>query len=470
MAVRDGRMVPVTSVPLGAACGCVCPKCGENVIAKNRDYDGRKTQMHFAHARDSECARQGGETAPESALHQVAKDIVTDSLGIMTPALEIFPEAMQVEFRRAFPAARVPFRSAVKEPWRPAVQSGQDMRPDVVGTTEKGQEIHLEFKVAHPVPAEKAAAALREQRWMLEIDLGRFRGSEVNVDELRKFILQSAQDRVWLSHGPRFNLKERLSKASDFPGQCPLGLPKALNDGICRSCPCRLSSVSTIRRGELQCTGHTRVTDLATLVKWENREQLPLPRFVANALAAKRRQEAAEERRRENMVEVNRTIVKLGAQHAAIGVARERLRELVQRVANMDRRLKTSRQHLQEQVGVLEKIGNSRTMRLRTALKAIRTQLEPAQRRLKSLQEAEDARIRLSEFRKLAMREYQAGSRPVLCPHCQQPVQGRFRRDGKLEEIEKCECLFPMKERTPSPTLWAAARRRRLLENHIRDL
>lgn len=77
--------------------------------------------------------RQGGETAPETALHQVAKDVVADSLGIMTPALEVFPEAMQVEFRWAFPAARVPFRSAVKEPWKPAVQSGQDMRPDEFG-------------------------------------------------------------------------------------------------------------------------------------------------------------------------------------------------------------------------------------------------------------------------------------------------------------------------------------------------
>lgn len=470
MAIKEGRLVSVTSVPLGAACDCFCPKCGEPVVAKNRDFEGRVTQMHFAHAKNSDCAARGGETAPETALHLLAKDIVVDDLRVMIPGLEGFPEAKQVEFRWGFPAKRVSFQRAIKEPWRPAIQSGLDMRPDVVGVTEKGQEIHIEFKVAHPVPPEKSEAALREQRWMLEIDLARFRGSPINVSGLREFIQQSVADRVWLSHGSGYDLKERLEKASGTPKECPLQLARAMENGTCKSCPCRLSSPSILRPLAVRCTGKSRVTNKATLVAWEKGEALKVPGFALAILAAQRRAEEAAEARKARMAEVRRQILELDHRRAGREADRKRLAAIVEAIVVTEGRIKMERRRLEGVARAIDAAATAQPNRLKDLLRSKRSGLEPAQRRLQQLREAEIIKGRERQFRQVVMSDYQAGKHPVLCPHCRQPAKGHFNKDGGLASIEKCECLIPIHERTPNPTVWAAKRSRRFVEDRVKDL
>ena len=60
-----GNLVYVDDVAKGFSCGCVCPSCGEKLIAKN---GGSKRIHHFAHASGNDC-----ETAYETMLHQLAK-------------------------------------------------------------------------------------------------------------------------------------------------------------------------------------------------------------------------------------------------------------------------------------------------------------------------------------------------------------------------------------------------------------
>ena len=470
MAIKDGRLVSIGSVSLGSACGCVCPKCGEPVVAKNRDFEGRVTQIHFAHAKDSDCAERGGETAPETALHLLAKEIVTDGLRVMIPGLQGFPEAKQAEFRWSFPAKRITFQQAFKEPWRPAVQSGQDMRPDVVGVTEKRQEIHIEFKVAHPVPPEKSEAALREGRWMLEIDLARFRGAPINVSELRTFIQQNVADRAWLSHGPGFDLKERLYRASDTPVKCPLQLPRAIESGTCKSCPCRLSSPMTIRPLAVRCTGKSKVTSKAALSAWEKGGVLNIPGFASAILAAHHRAEQAAAARKTQIAELRSRILELDHGRAGREADGNRLRSLVETVVAVEGRIKAERRRLEGVARAIDTAAAVRSNRAKELLRAKQSALEPAQVRLQQLREAEITKGRERHFRQAVMTDYQAGKRPVLCPHCRQPAKGRFNKDGGLALIEKCECLVPIHERTPNPTVWAAERSRRFVEDRIKDL
>lgn len=62
----NGRLVSIDDVPQGSACGCLCPKCKEPLVAKK----GHVNVHHFSHLRKSNCSG-----SLETALHIKAKDV-----------------------------------------------------------------------------------------------------------------------------------------------------------------------------------------------------------------------------------------------------------------------------------------------------------------------------------------------------------------------------------------------------------
>lgn len=74
---EKGHLVHVDDVPNGEVCGCTCPECGSKLIAKNK---GQHNQHHFAHIGGSDCVG-----AVESALHLMAKEILSEGKKIMLP-------------------------------------------------------------------------------------------------------------------------------------------------------------------------------------------------------------------------------------------------------------------------------------------------------------------------------------------------------------------------------------------------
>lgn len=68
----EGKIVHVDEVPNGNKCGCVCPSCKENLIAKNQGKTDRK--HHFAHQSGTEC-----DYAVESMLHLLAKEKIRET-------------------------------------------------------------------------------------------------------------------------------------------------------------------------------------------------------------------------------------------------------------------------------------------------------------------------------------------------------------------------------------------------------
>lgn len=65
--IKDGQIVSINDVTSGKTCGCVCPSCGEQLIAKK----GEIMIHHFAHASTKDC-----EYGYETSLHLLAKDII----------------------------------------------------------------------------------------------------------------------------------------------------------------------------------------------------------------------------------------------------------------------------------------------------------------------------------------------------------------------------------------------------------
>lgn len=67
-ALRNNSIVSISDVESGLKCGCVCPACGERLIAKK----GKIMMHHFAYY-----SGENGAYGYESSLHLAAKDIIT---------------------------------------------------------------------------------------------------------------------------------------------------------------------------------------------------------------------------------------------------------------------------------------------------------------------------------------------------------------------------------------------------------
>lgn len=80
LALKDGNLVEINEVPSGLKCKCICPGCGEKLIAKK----GNKMIHHFAHKADAFCT-----TALETALHLKAKKILQNANQFMLPAVRL---------------------------------------------------------------------------------------------------------------------------------------------------------------------------------------------------------------------------------------------------------------------------------------------------------------------------------------------------------------------------------------------
>jgi hypothetical protein len=86
-AEKNGRLVRVSDVPAGRACGCACPVCRQTVMARK----GPVLRHHFAHAGSGGCR---GETV----LHEVAKRLLAQRIGRCLRQARPLPLAWRCRF------------------------------------------------------------------------------------------------------------------------------------------------------------------------------------------------------------------------------------------------------------------------------------------------------------------------------------------------------------------------------------
>ena len=133
----DGRLAHVAEVVRGLACGCRCPACGGDLVARR----GELRAAHFAHHAAGECAG-----AWKTTLHLLAKEVLSASRSVL------LPEAV---------AAFGGERDRIAGPtWfgYDSVREEVDLtsvRPDVV-VTGAGRDLLVEVAVTHFCDAEKS--------------------------------------------------------------------------------------------------------------------------------------------------------------------------------------------------------------------------------------------------------------------------------------------------------------------------
>ena len=134
-AIKDGVATSIENVESGLKCGCICPSCGEPLVARK----GAKRMHHFAHYSGHNC-----EYGYETSLHLAAKEILSKANRIMLPAVyiqfpnspkapELYCESKEIEIERVELEKRF-----------------QDVIPDVV-IYAGGKQLFLEVYVTHAI-------------------------------------------------------------------------------------------------------------------------------------------------------------------------------------------------------------------------------------------------------------------------------------------------------------------------------
>lgn len=189
---RDGALYPPSAVDGGLACGCHCPGCGRQLLAKK----GPTQRWHFAH-----CQGEGDEHCYETAVHKMAKQVLLAARQVELPTWKRISALSDLDHQLHQEVLERPGR-----PWEYAEAREEEwmvgMRPDVVLEDDHPTTVPLlvEVKVSNAVGHEKAAL-VRKRGWaMIEIDLSKLDADAVLDDAFERAVLQEAP-RFWI-HSP----------------------------------------------------------------------------------------------------------------------------------------------------------------------------------------------------------------------------------------------------------------------------
>jgi hypothetical protein len=196
--ISDGRMCQPLDVPLGKACGCVCPGCREPLIAKH--CVGGKTVPHFAHQNTSDCP-----TGYVTALHKAAIQLILDRRKVYVPDYLALYHGHDKHGRGHTVAKRVvwaqglPLTSAKAEvPFLDVSLPECKVVPDVLAESSIGL-LNIEVAVTHFVDEEKRAKLKRLGLATVELDLADLDRVDFGVLE---DILFQPNDRVRWIYNP----------------------------------------------------------------------------------------------------------------------------------------------------------------------------------------------------------------------------------------------------------------------------
>lgn len=178
-ALHEKQLVSIDQVESGLRCGCICPACGEPLIARK----GTKKRHHFAHRAESTCSN-----GYETSLHLAAKEILSQAKEIILPSVYVtFHSGKNAELLS--PAFSVPIDRIELERHFDAVV------PDIVIYT-KEKKIFVEIYVTHPVDEQKLSKLRELGISCMEIDLHDV--AFTTTEEFSRFLLNDYSNKKWI--------------------------------------------------------------------------------------------------------------------------------------------------------------------------------------------------------------------------------------------------------------------------------
>lgn len=197
-ALKDGQIVNIDDVETGLKCGCICPACGEALVAKK----GAKMKHHFAHHSGSSC-----EYGYESSLHLAAKDILSKAKKILLPAVFVsFTDSYKTD-ELAYDAVEIEIEKVVLE------KRFGDVIPDVV-VYAGGKQLFIEIYVTHPIDDQKLKKLCQADISTIEIDLSK-KKSITSTEELQTILLSNSAEKKWKYNSLANKLLQRFYQVAD---------------------------------------------------------------------------------------------------------------------------------------------------------------------------------------------------------------------------------------------------------------
>ena len=213
---------------VGLACGCVCAACGRKLQACSLDSKVNKVKPYFRH--DSDVHNEGGngsfvcssQSANESALHMMAKQIIQEEKRVYVPkkpitlqdvGLSDIPQKIQNQIQPlGLKGREVKGDVSIEKPL-------DNFKPDAIITTSRGNLL-VEILVSHKVNEKKEEKAKQHGEAMLEIDLSSFRDKNISSEIIREVIVSNQYDHLknWI-HYPlsKTILNEYLKEYENLP-------------------------------------------------------------------------------------------------------------------------------------------------------------------------------------------------------------------------------------------------------------
>lgn len=182
LALRKGVVVSVSQVKSGRACECVCPSCGESLVAKK----GRLFRHHFAHLSGAECP-----AAQETALHLAAKQAIARRKELLLPAANVHFGTRCVPLEVA-PSERMVFEKVALE------VAEAEMIFDVL-CEQSALSLVVEIRVTHAVDQTKLSKLKALNRATIEIDLSSIQ-RDLEVDAIEQLVVDQTGLKNWLHH------------------------------------------------------------------------------------------------------------------------------------------------------------------------------------------------------------------------------------------------------------------------------
>ena len=255
-ALKDGNIVSIDDVPSGKECGCVCPACGDELIARK----GQKRMHHFAHRSNEDC-----EYGYESSLHLAAKDILSRSEKMVIPPIYVeFPQSGKSKellyLKKEIPVDRVELEKRF-----------DDIIPDIV--VDSGDKyFFIEIYVTHPIDDEKLKKLKEKNISTIEIDLSKIK-RDISVEELSDILLKTSPQKSWKYNAVSGKWYQRFVKASDkmpltqrglalHVDGCPIGIRNWKGKNYanfvddCTGCE---YCISYAHEGYILCSGRERI-------------------------------------------------------------------------------------------------------------------------------------------------------------------------------------------------------------------
>ena len=180
---KNNELVFIGDVENGKNCNCICPSCGEKMVAKN---NGKIKGHHFAHASGSDC-----KGYRETVLHILSKQIIEKEKKLKIPQYNDKTHGFvsTKTGKKTFDLNQQMLKfSSVEIEQRIDIKS---LQPDIVGVTNDGLRLWIEIYVTHKCDDEKISLIKENNINCIEIKIPK----EINTkEELHDFLIWSNED------------------------------------------------------------------------------------------------------------------------------------------------------------------------------------------------------------------------------------------------------------------------------------